>query len=574
MTLADRIAAARGATPPDLVLKNATLVNVLTGEIYPTDIVVHDGYIVALGPGYEGKQTVDLGGRFVCPGFLDAHAHIESSLCTPPEFARMLAACGVTSVVTDPHEIANVYGADGIRYMLERAKGAPINIFVMASSCVPATQMETNGAAIEAPDLVPLLDNPWVLGLAEMMNYPGVIYGDEGILDKLDAFSGRVLDGHIPAVTGRELQAYVAAGIMSDHECTTPEEALEKLRLGMTLFIREGTTTRNLLPLLPVINDDTWPRICFCTDDRQPASLMDEGSIDFMVRQAIAHGVDPMTAIRIATINTANYFRLYDRGAVVPGRRADLVVFSSLHDLRPELVYRDGVRIAEGGVCIAPPAPPRRAADRPSMNVRPGPLDFRIPARGETVRAIGAIGDQVVTAHRIEPATIVNGEAVADLSRDLLKMAVVERHHASGKIGLGFITGFGLKRGAIAGSVGHDHHNLIVIGADDANMQHAAQVVIEMGGGLAIVDNGRVLGTLALPVAGLMTDAPMAEVRRTYDALIAAAQGLGSEMPDPFMAMSFMGLEVIPSLKLTDLGLVDVEAFERVDLFVDRGRDG
>ncbi|MFN8378582.1 MAG: adenine deaminase [Anaerolineae bacterium] len=568
MILADRIAAARGMTPPDLVLKNATLVNVLTGEIYPTDIVVHGGYIVALGPGYEGRETVDLGGRYVCPGFLDAHAHIESSLCTPPEFARMLAACGVTSVMTDPHEIANVYGVDGIRYMLDRAKGAPINVFVMASSCVPATTMETNGEAVEAPDLETLLGNPWVLGLAEMMNYPGVIYGDEGILDKLDAFNGRVMDGHIPAVTGRDLQAYVAAGIMSDHECTTPEEAREKMRLGMTLFIREGTTTRNLLPLLPVITEDNWPRICFCTDDRQPASLMDEGSIDFMVRQAIAHGIDPMMAIRMATINTANYFRLYDRGAVVPGRRADMVVFSSLNDIRPELVYRDGARIAENGVCIAPPAPTRTAADRPSMNVKPGALDFRIPARGEKIHVIGAIGDQVVTANRFEPATIVNGEAVADTTRDLLKIATVERHHATGRIGLGFISGFGLKRGAIAGSVGHDHHNLIVIGADDASMQHAAQVVIDMGGGLSIVDGDRLLGTLALPVAGLMTDAPMDEVRRSYDALIAAAQSLGSEMPDPFMAMSFMGLEVIPSLKLTDLGLVDVEAFQLVDLFV------
>lgn len=571
MILADRIAAARGITPPDLVLKNATLINVLTGEIYPTDIVVHGGYIVALGPGYEGRNTVDLNGRYVCPGFLDAHAHIESSLCTPPEFARMLAACGVTSVITDPHEIANVYGADGIRYMLERAKGAPINVFVMASSCVPATSMETNGEAVEAPELASLLDDPRVLGLAEMMNYPGVIYADEGILDKLDAFSGRVMDGHIPAVSGRELQAYVAAGIMSDHECTTPAEALEKLRLGMTLFIREGTTTRNLLPLLPVINDDTWPRICFCTDDRQPASLMDEGSIDFMVRQAIAHGVDPMTAIRIATINTANYFRLYDRGAVALGRRADLVVFSSLHDLRPELVFHEGVLIAENGLCIAPPAPPQQIAVRPSINVRPGALDFRIPARGATIRVIGAIGDQVVTAHYIEPATIVNGEAVADISRDLLKIATIERHHATGNIGLGFISGFGLKRGAIAGSVGHDHHNLIVIGADDASMGRAAQAVIEMGGGLSIADGDRVLGTLALPVAGLMTDAPMAVVRRGYDALIAAAHALGSAMPDPFMAMSFMGLEVIPSLKLTDLGLVDVEAFQLVDLFVEGG---
>ncbi len=571
MTLADRIAAARGDSQPDLVLKNATLINVLTGEIYPTDIVIHEGYIVALAGGYVGKVNVDLGGSYVCPGFIDAHVHIESSLCTPPEFARVLAAHGVTSAVTDPHEIANVYGVDGIRYMLEKAKGAPINLFVMASSCVPATTMETNGAAVEAVDLAPLLDNPWVLGLAEMMNYPGVIYRDEGILDKLDLFSGRVLDGHSPSVTGRELQAYAAAGIMSDHECTTPEEALEKMRLGLTLFIREGTTTRNLLPLLPVINDDTWPRICFCTDDRQPASLMDEGSIDFMVRTAIANGIDPMTAIRIATINTANYFRLYDRGAVAPGRRADLVVFSSMNDLHADRVYRDGVLIAQDGECIAPFAEPRPYAIRASMNVKPGLLDFCIPARGEQIRVIGAIGDQVVTGHRLMPANVEGGEAVVDLERDLLKIATIERHHASGKIGLGFITGFGLQRGAIAGSVGHDHHNLIVIGADDASMAHAAQIVIDMGGGLAAVDDNRVLGTLALPVAGLMTDTPMDEVRQRYDALIAAAQSLGSTMPDPFMAMSFMGLEVIPSLKLTDLGLVDVEAFQLVDLFVEDG---
>jgi adenine deaminase len=569
MTLADRIAAARGDVQPDLVLKNATLINVLTGDIYPTDIVIHEGYIVALAGGYVGVDHVDLGGRYVCPGFIDAHVHIESSLCTPPEFARVLAAHGVTTAVTDPHEIANVYGVDGIRYMLDKADGAPINLFVMASSCVPATTMETNGAAVEAADLAPLLSDPRVLGLAEMMNYPGVIHRDEGILDKLDLFDGRVLDGHSPSVTGRDLQAYAAAGVMSDHECTTPEEALEKLRLGMMLFIREGTTTRNLLPLLPVINDDTWPRICFCTDDRQPASLMDEGSIDFMVRTAIAHGVDPMTAIRIATINTAHYFRLYDRGAVAPGRRADLVVFSSMNDLRPDYVYRDGKLIAQDGECVADFAAPRLQPARPSMNVKPGLLDFRIPARGTSVRVIGAVGDQVVTEHRVETARVADGEAVVDLERDLLKIATIERHHASGTIGLGFISGFGLKRGAIAGSVGHDHHNLIVIGADDASMAHAAQIVIDMGGGLAAVADNRVLGTLALPVAGLMTDAPMPEVRQRYDALIAAAQSLGSTMPDPFMAMSFMGLEVIPSLKLTDMGLVDVEAFQRVDLFVE-----
>ena len=324
------------------------------------------------------QQVIDLNGRYVCPGFIDAHVHIESSLCTPPEFSRTVLAHGVTSVVTDPHEIANVLGIDGIRFMLERAKNGPINVFVMASSCVPATDMETSGARLEAEDLAPLLEDQWVLGLAEMMNYPGVIYGDEGVLDKLDLFKDRVLDGHSPAVRGKPLNAYVAAGINSDHECTTVDEAREKLRLGLTIFIREGTTTHNLRPLLPLIDMQNYSRLCFCTDDRVPASLIDEGSIDHMVRVAIASGVDPITAIRLGTINTANYFRLHHLGAVAPGRRADLIVFSDLHDLRAEQVYRGGVLMAENGHVIAPKPPLRPVRLRPSMNVTAGTLDLSI----------------------------------------------------------------------------------------------------------------------------------------------------------------------------------------------------
>lgn len=570
MTLADRIAAARGdasSAPADLLFKNANLVNVLSGEIYLTDVVVHDGYVVAFGPGYQAKQTIDLGGRYLSPGFIDAHVHIESSLCTPPEFSRVVLTHGVTTVITDPHEIANVLGLEGIRFMLERAKHGPINMYVMASSCVPATHMETSGARLEAEDLAPLLNSPWVLGLAEMMNYPGVIWGDEGTLDKLALFEGRVLDGHIPGVKGRELNAYVAAGIMSDHECTTVEEALEKLRLGMTVFIREGTTTQNLRPLLPMVKPENHHRLCLCTDDRQPSSLIDEGSIDYMVRVAIAEGVDPMMAIRMGTINTANYFRLHEHGAIAPGRRADMIVFSDLKDLRAEMVFRNGELVAQDGVMVREKPPLRKIDLRSSMNAYPDGLDFSIPAQGERIRVIGGRADQVVTDHLVEDARIVEGEAVVDLDRDILKMAVVERHRASGQIGKGFIHGFGLKRGAIAGSVAHDHHNLVIIGADDDSMRAAARAVIEMGGGLVAHDGERVLATLALPVAGLMSEEPLNEVRRQYDALIAAAQSMGSGMYDPFMAMSFMALEVIPSLKLTDVGLVDVERFELVDLF-------
>jgi adenine deaminase len=568
MSLSERIAAARGDLPADLALRNARLVNVLTGEIYTTDVIVHGEYVAAFGSGYRAQTEIDLKGRYLSPGFIDAHVHIESSLCTPPEFARAVVTRGVTSVVTDPHEIANVLGLEGIRFMLERAKYGHMNMFVMASSCVPATHMETSGARLEAEDLATLLGNRWVLGLAEMMNYPGVIHADPSVIDKLALFGSRVLDGHAPSVTGSALNAYVAAGISSDHECTTVEEAHEKLRLGLTIFIREGTTTHNLRPLLPLVTPENQHRLCFCTDDRQPASLLDEGSIDYMVRTAVAEGIDPITAIRMGTINTANYFRLYDLGAIAPGRRADLIVFSDLRDLRAEMVFRGGRLVAENGQ-MAVEKPALRQIDlRSSMNVRMDSLDFRIAAHGTRVHIIGGMGDQVVTGHEIDDARIVDGEAVADTERDILKMAVIERHQASGQIGRGFIRGFGLKRGAIAGSVGHDHHNLIVIGAQDASMRTAAQAVIEMGGGLAVAEGGQVVGTLPLPVAGLMSEAPIEQVRRGYDGLIAAAQSMGSAMHDPFMAMSFMALEVIPKLKLTDVGLVDVEKFQLIDLFV------
>ncbi len=569
MSLEQRIAVARGDSPADLVLRGVRLVDVLSGEIYETEIVVAEGYIVALGAGYQAAHEVDLAGRYVCPGFIDAHVHIESSLCTPPEFARAVLRGGVTTVVTDPHEIANVLGLEGIRFMLERAKHGVITMYVMASSCVPATHMETSGARLEAEDLAPLLGDPWVLGLAEMMNYPGVIFGDPAVLDKLRLYGERVLDGHAPAVTGKLLNAYAAAGILSDHECTTVEEAREKLRLGFTIFIREGTTTKNLATLLPLVTPVNQHRFCFCTDDRQPASLIDEGSIDYMVRTAIAAGTDPITAIRMATINPANYFRLHQLGAVAPGRLADMVVFSDLGAPRAEQVYRRGRLMVQGGQVVAE-RPPLRPFDlRASMNVAAGTIDLRVPAQpGAKVRVIVGSDTQVVTGHTTAEARVVDGQAVADAERDLLKIAVIERHRASGAVGKGFIQGFGLKRGAIAGSVAHDHHNLVVIGVDDDSMRTAARAVVEMGGGLAAAEGDQVLATLALPVAGLMSEQPLDVVRAGYDALIAVAQELGSTMNDPFMAMSFMALEVIPSLKLTDVGLVDVEQFAVVDLFV------
>ncbi len=568
MSIVDRLAAARGETPAELILRNGQLVNVISGEIYPTDIVIHDRHVVALGSGYIGEREVDLAGKFVTPGLIDAHVHIESSLVTPPEFARAVLPHGVTTVVTDPHEIANVLGLEGMRYMLERAKNVPLNMFVMASSCVPATDMETSGARLEAEDLAPLLNHPWVLGLAELMNYPGVALGDEGMLDKIALFKDRVLDGHAPDMTGQMLNAYVTAGVQSEHECTTVAEALEKLRLGLTVFIREGTTTRNLKPLLPLITAENHSAICFCTDDRIPADLIDHGSIDYMLRIAIAEGIDPMLAIRMGSYNTARHFGLKKYGAVAPGKYADLLIVPDLADFRPQQVYRGGLLVAQDGAMVGEAPRPRAIDLRSTVNIRPGELDFTVEAAGEKIRVIGAIRDQVVTEHLIESAKLVAGCAVSDVERDILKFAMVERHRASGNIGLGFIKGFGLRRGAIAGTVAHDHHNLAVIGVDDDSMKTAVAAIAEMGGGLALADGETVLARLPLPVAGLLSELPIEDVREQYDRMIEAARDLGNQMSDPFMAMSFMGLEVIPKLKLTDLGLVDVEQFALLDLFV------
>ena len=568
MSLVDRLAAARGDVAADLVLRQAQLVNVISGEIYQTDIVIHDRHVVALGAGYSGIKEVDLAGMVVAPGLIDAHVHIESSLVTPPEFARAVLPHGVTTVVTDPHEIANVLGLEGMRYMLERAKNVPLNMYVMASSCVPATDMETAGARLEAEDLAQLVDHPWVLGLAELMNYPAVALGDEGMLDKIALFKGRALDGHAPAMTGAMLNAYAAAGIQSEHECTTVAEAREKLRLGLTIFIREGTTTRNLKPLLPLITAENHGAICFCTDDRMPADLIEEGSIDHMLRVAIRSGIDPIMAIRMGSYNTARHFGLKKHGAVAPGKYADIVVVPDLGDFQPAQVYRGGHLVAQDGKMVGERGASRRIDLPSTMNLGAAPLDFSIKARGERIRVIGTIADQVATEHLVEAATIVDGFAVSDVERDILKFAMLERHRASGNIGLAFIKGFGLRRGAIAGSVAHDHHNLAVIGVDDESMKHAVEAVGEMGGGLAVVDAKAVLARLPLPVAGLLSELPIEAVRLQYDGLIEAARTLGNQMSDPFMVMSFMGLEVIPKLKLTDMGLVDVEAFKLLDLFV------
>jgi adenine deaminase len=570
MTLSDLIAIARGDRPAHLLLRNGRIVNVFSGEIEQADIALAGERIAGIGPGYRAENTLDLAGAYVVPGLIDAHVHIESSLCIPPHFAASVLPRGVTCVVTDPHEIANVAGKAGILYMLKASRGLPLTVVQMASSCVPATHMETTGAALNADDLAELLDEGVVYGLAEVMNYPSVVAGDAAMLAKLAAFRRRPIDGHAPHLVGQPLNAYVAAGIGSEHECTTVDEAAEKLRRGMMILIREASNARNLHALLPLITPQNARRICFCTDDRTPQDLQEQGSIDYMLREAIAYGIPPIDAIRMATLNSAEWFGLHERGGIAPGRSADLLVVDDLHDFHPRQVFSRGRLVAQDGQLVAPLEMPSVSGDavRGSVKIDWATVNFRIPARGAQMRVIGAQDGQLVTDHRIIAANVQDGVALADPERDLLKIAVIERHHGRASMGLGFIQGFGLRRGAIAGTVAHDHHNLVVIGADDSAMVAAAHAVDAMNGGLVVVDGEQVMARLALPIAGLMSEAPFAEVAAGYARLLAAAKGLGCPLHDPFMAMSFMGLEVIPHLKLTDQGLVDVEKFDFVDLFV------
>ncbi len=574
MNLDQTVRIARGDAPADLALRNGSLINVYTGEIYSSDVIIAGDKIIALGPGYEAREEIDLAKRYIAPGFINAHVHIESSLISPPQFARTVVPLGTTSVVSDPHEVANVCGLAGIRYMLDISEGLPLTVFVNASSCVPATHMSTSGAELDADQLVTLLDHPRVLGLAEMMNYPGLILGDPKVLAKMEAFEGRIVDGHCPGASGAWLNAYAAAGVGSDHECSTVEEAIERLRLGMYLLIREATGARNLIDLLPVVTAENSRRCCFCTDDYHATDILNDGEMDYILRQAIAQGLDPVTAIRMATLNTAEWFRLYDRGAVAPGKRADLVIFTDLADIRPELVFCGGRLAARNGEPTGDWSVPTvdQSPVRGTIHLDWDSLDeraFRIPAQGPRARVIGAIENQIVTNHLVEKIAQENGYAVADVERDILKMAVIERHLGTGNVGRGFIHGFGLKAGALATSVAHDHHNIVVVGVDDQSMYTAARAVGEMGGGFAVANKDQVLATVPLPIAGLMSDQPAEAVGNAMETLLGSAATLGSVLPDPFMTLSFMALEVIPALKLTDQDLIDVEKFEPVNLFVE-----
>ena len=564
------LAVARGDEAADVLLTGGRVVDVFTGSVVEADVAVAHGLIATVGPERDAVDTVDLAGRFLLPGLIDAHVHLESSMVAPYEFARAVVPRGTTAVVTDPHEVANVAGLAGVQWLLEASDGLPLAVLVMAPSCVPATHLATAGAELDAYDLEVLAKHPRVIGLAEVMNVPGVVLGEPEVHAKIDAFAGRPVDGHGPGLVGDWLQAYAAAGIGTDHETLTPEEALEKLRLGMRVWLREGTGARNLLDLLPVVTHSTSRRCGFCTDDRHPHDLLDDGHIDHLVRLAVANGLDPMTAIQMATLNIAEAYRLDDRGAIAPGRRADLVVCDDLAGFRIEQVFVGGVSVAENGQPVGswpePTADPTAVLRPPVVDLEA--LDLRVADPGSEVRVIGLVPGQIVTEQLVERLPAHDGFLKADRDRGMAKLAVIERHQGTGNIGLGFVQGFGPLDGALACTVAHDHHNLIVVGCDDESMRTAVAEVVRLGGGAVVARGGEVLAGLPLPFAGLISERPLNEVRRELDDLAAAARRCGCDHPDPVMALSFVALEVIPALKLTDRGLVDVEKFELVSLAV------
>jgi adenine deaminase len=571
MGIARRIRVARGEETGDLILRNGQLVNVCSGEIYPADLVIVDGTIAAIGePGqYAAHESHDLGGRFLVPGLIDGHMHIESTMMTLPQFAQVVVPHGTTTVIIDPHEYANVMGVEGIRYALTSGCNLPLTVYAVLSSCVPASPLESPLQVLSADDLLPLLDDDRVLGLAEMMDVPGVLRAHPQVLAKIEATRarGRVVDGHAPGVRGRDLNAYTAAGVMSDHESTTIEEAREKLRLGMWLMVREGSAARNLETLLPLIKELNPPRACFVTDDRDPVDLVQRGHIDSMVRVAIAGGLSPMQAIRMGSLNTAQYFRLDDRGALVPGYVADILVVDDLERFTIQAVYKEGALVAQAGQPLFAPPASEAATTHGIINtgvIRPEQL--RIPGREGMVAVIGIEPDQITTLHLSESAPLVDGQLVPDIFRDLLKLVVVERHHASGRVGLALVKGFGLKKGAIASTVAHDAHNLVIAGTNDADILRAIEAINELGGGFALVVDGQVRASVPLPLGGLVSLLPVEQLVNQLQALDAAARALGCTLEHPFMTLSFLSLSVIPSLKLTDQGLIDVAAAQVVPL--------
>jgi adenine deaminase len=564
--LQEKLSIARGEKPAELLFKNANLVNVLSGEIHLTNVAVTDGRVVGIGD-YEGEKVIDLKGAYLAPSLIDGHFHVESSMLTMPEFARAVVPHGTGVVVIDPHEYANVLGLDGIRYVLESSKNLPIDFFIMLPSCVPATHLETAGARLTADDLKLMIADERVAGVAELMNYPGVYLGVESELDKIKAGKGKAIDGHAPGLRGKNLNAYVLAGVRSDHESTELEEAHEKLRLGMHLLLREGSTERNLATLAPLVNVHNAMNLSYATDDKLAGDLVSEGHIDHAVRKSIQMGVPPITAMQIATINTARHYRLRNYGAIAPRYWADFIVFDDLKDIVVRQTYKKGVLVAENGKYLGdhPEIVPQ---PRSTMNLRykPANLEVKVEKPGR-IRVIEIVPQQIVTKEAFEMPKVENGKVVPDVERDILKLVVVERHRATGNVGVGFVRGFKLKQGALGSTVAHDAHNVVVVGTNDEDILHVIKELENLKGGQVAVSQGKVKAELGLPIAGLVSDRPLDEVIHRITDLNAAAAEMGCDLEAPFMTLSFLSLSPIPELKLTDQGLIDAVHMRTTSLF-------
>ncbi len=564
--LEHKLSVARGETPAELLFKNAQLVNVFSGEIHPADVAVDDGRVIGFGE-YEAREVIDLAGAYLAPGLIDGHFHVESTMVTLPEFARAVVPHGTSAMVIDPHEFTNVLGKEGIRYVLEASKGLPIDFFVMLPSCIPATHLETSGARMSAVDLAEMINDERIAGVAELMNYPGVFLGMESELAKIRAGKGKLIDGHAPGLRGKNLNSYVLAGVRSDHESTELEEAREKLRLGMHLLVREGSTERNLEHIIALVTPQNSANCSFATDDKLPGDLLNEGHIDHSIRKAISLGLAPITAIQMGTINTARHYRLRNHGAIAPRYWADFLVLDDLAKFEVRQVYKKGKLVAEKGayrgpeVAIAP-------QPRNTMNVRfAGAEDIAVKAENaKTIRVIEIVPEQIVTNSISLPPKIEHGAIISDVGRDILKLVVVERHNATGNVGLGFVRGFQMQRGALGSTVAHDAHNIVVVGVNDSDIVAAVAALQKMGGGQVAIEDGKEIAALPLPIAGLVSDRPLAEVVEKIQALNAAASKLGSNLPAPFMSLSFLSLSPIPALKLTDQGLVDAVKMKLTDL--------
>ncbi|MDB6019468.1 MAG: ade2 [Pedosphaera sp.] len=566
--LQKKLGMARGEQPAELIFKNANLVNVLSGEIYLTNVAVTDGRVVGLGD-YEGEKVIDLAGAYLAPSLIDGHFHVESSMLTMPEFARAVVPHGTGVAVIDPHEYANVLGLDGIRYVLESSKNLPVDFFIMLPSCVPATHLETAGARLTADDLKLMIADERIAGVAELMNYPGVYLGHESELAKIRAGKGKAIDGHAPGLRGKNLNAYVLAGIRSDHESIELDEAQEKLRLGMHLLLREGSTERNLATLAPLIQPHNAMNCSYATDDKLAGDLVSEGHIDHCVRKSIQMGMSPITALQIASINTARHYCLRNYGAIAPRYWADFIVFDDLKNFVVRQTYKKGVLVADKGRYLGT-SPEIVPQPRSTMNLRYRTADFKVKAeKPGRIKVIEIVPNQIVTKQALELPKVENGEIVADIERDILKLVVVERHRATGNVGVGFVRGFKLKSGALGSTVAHDAHNVVVVGTNDADIERVIQELENLKGGQVAVSQGKIKAELALPIAGLVSDQPLDEVIKRIADLNAAATAMGCDLEAPFMTLSFLSLSPIPELKLTDQGLIDAVHLRTTSLFAE-----